>query len=117
RVDGKEFHQGPILNVAIANGRFFGGGMKVAPEADPSDGEFAVVGLCDLGGAEAVSLSGKIYKGSHIGTAKVQIARGKEVEAQALRASDKVLIDMDGETPGRLPLRARVAEGALRIRV
>jgi len=116
RLDGAELHHGPILNVAIANGQYFGGGMKVAPEADPSDGQFDVVVLGNLGRAEAVSLSSKIYKGRHIGTPKVEIGRGSEVEAEPLRGNDRVLIDMDGETPGRLPLKARVAKGALKIR-
>ena len=51
-VDGQPFHEGPIFNVASANGRFFGGGMKIAPEADPSDGQLDVVVLGDLGRAE-----------------------------------------------------------------
>jgi diacylglycerol kinase (ATP) len=116
-VDGEEFHRGRVLNVAIANGRYFGGGMMVAPEADPSDGQFDVVVLGDLGRAGAVGLSGKIYKGSHIGRDQVFSTRGARVEAVATHTGEPVLIDMDGETPGRLPLTARVAPGALRIRV
>ena len=90
--------------------------MKVAPDADPSDGKFDVVVLGNLGRTEAVGLSSKIYKGAHLGRPKVAIGRGSEVEAEPLKANDVVLIDMDGETPGRLPLRARVAKGALKIR-
>ncbi|MBI5532787.1 MAG: diacylglycerol kinase family lipid kinase [Deltaproteobacteria bacterium] len=114
-VDGKEFVNGPIFNVAVANGRFFGGGMMIAPEADPSDGLFEVVALGDLSRTAALSLSTKIYKGLHIGTQKVSATRGKVIEAES-SGTTPVLIDMDGETPGRLPLRIRVAEGLLRVR-
>jgi diacylglycerol kinase (ATP) len=117
RVDGTVHVEGPIVNVAVANGRYFGGGMKIAPNADPCDGLFDVVALGDLTRGESLGLTHKIYLGSHIGANKVSVTRGARVEAEPLRSRDHVLIDMDGETPGRLPLVARVAPAALRILV
>ena len=116
RVDGEVCLEAPILNVAIANGRYFGGGMKIAPDADPSDGLFDVIALHDLSRAQGVALAHRIYQGSHVGQPGVRVARGAMVEAESLVPRAEVLIDMDGETPGRLPLIARVAKGALRIR-
>jgi diacylglycerol kinase (ATP) len=117
RVDGEVVLEAPIFNVAIANGRYFGGGMMVAPEADPADGVFDVVAMADLTRVQGVALSQHIYKGTHLGRPGVSSARGEVVEAEPLVPGAEVLIDMDGETPGRLPLRARVARGALRFRV
>jgi YegS/Rv2252/BmrU family lipid kinase len=117
RVDGRVRVEGPIVNVAIANGRFFGGGMHIAPDADPSDGLFDVVALGDLSRSESMALTHRIYRGSHVGAKKVSTCRGALVEAEPLRKRDEVLIDMDGETPGRLPLVARVAPAALRNRI
>lgn len=116
RVDGTPYLQTPIFNVAVCNGRFFGGGMKVAPNADPHDGLFDVVAMCDLTRAQGIALAHRIYKGSHIGQREIEVARGRVVEASPMRRSDEVLIDLDGETPGKLPLTARIAPGALRIR-
>jgi diacylglycerol kinase (ATP) len=116
RVDGKVVLEGPVLNVAIANGRYFGGGMKIAPDADPSDGLFDVVALYDLTRAQGIGLAYKIYQGTHLGSPGVRVARGSVIEADPALPWGEVLIDMDGETPGRLPLRARVAPGALKIR-
>ncbi|HEY2406792.1 MAG TPA: diacylglycerol kinase family protein [Polyangiaceae bacterium] len=116
RVDGVVCLEAPILNVAIANGRYFGGGMKIAPDADPSDGLFDVVALVDLTRAQGIALARRIYSGSHLGQPGVRVAQGTRIEAEALVPNAEVLIDMDGETPGRLPLTARVARGALRIR-
>ena len=116
RVDGTAYLQTPIFNVAVCNGRFFGGGMKVAPNADPHDGLFDVVAMCDLTRAQGIALAHRIYKGSHIGQREIEVARGRVVEASPMRRSDEVLIDLDGETPGKLPLTARIAPGALRIR-
>jgi len=117
RVDGKVCFEAPIFNVALANGRYFGGGMMIAPDADPSDGLLDVIALQDLSKAESVALSQHIYKGTHLDRRGVMVARGKVVEAEPLAAGTEVLVDMDGETPGRLPLRAELAPGALRLRV
>jgi diacylglycerol kinase family enzyme len=117
RVDGKVALEAPVFNVALANGRYFGGGMMIAPDADPSDGLLEVVALHDLSRVQGIALAQHIYKGSHLGQPGVTVARGKVVEAEPLVATREVLVDMDGETPGRLPLRAELAPGALRIRV
>lgn len=117
RVDGQSVLEAPILNVAIANGRYFGAGMKIAPEADPSDGLFDVIALHDLSRAQGLGLAYKIYQGTHPGSPGVRVARGARIEAVPARPNLEVLIDLDGETPGRLPLTARVLPGALRFRI
>lgn len=115
--DGVRVHEGPILNVAIANGRFFGGGMMVAPEADATDGWFDVITIGDLSRAEGLALSSKIYRGTHLTHPKIHDTRARVVTARAFNAEHEVLIDMDGETPGRLPLTAEVAHAAVRMRI
>ncbi|HKY40230.1 MAG TPA: YegS/Rv2252/BmrU family lipid kinase [Polyangiaceae bacterium] len=117
RVDGKVCLEAPVFNVALANGRYFGGGMMIAPDADPSDGLLDVVALHDLSRVQGIALAQHIYQGSHLGQPGVTVARGKRVEAEPLIASREVLVDMDGETPGRLPLSAELSPGALRLRV
>ena len=47
-VDGVPWLESPVVNVTIANGRYFGGGMQIAPDADPADGLFDVVAVGDL---------------------------------------------------------------------
>jgi diacylglycerol kinase (ATP) len=116
RVDGVTLVDEPIFNVAVCLGRFFGGGMKIAPHAEPDDGLFDVVALGDLSKVEVLGLSSKIYEGSHLGSRAVYTARGKTVEAEPVHPWSKVLLDMDGETPGMLPLKATVLPGAIRVR-
>jgi diacylglycerol kinase (ATP) len=114
-VDGRDCLEAPVLNVAIANGRYFGGGMQIAPEADPGDGLLDVVALYDLTRAQGLALAHRIYRGTHLGCPGVRVARGQSIAATAVRSSEEVLVDLDGETPGRLPLRAWVLPGALRL--
>lgn len=116
KVDGKPLFEGRIFLVAIANGRYFGGGMKIAPSADPSDGKFEIIVLGDLGFFESFGLATKVYRGTHLAMAKARVAAGTMIEAEALDGSE-VLLDVDGETPGRLPLTATVLPSALHVRV
>lgn len=115
RVDGATFVDGPILNVAMAIGAYFGGGMHVAPDADPTDGLFEIISMGDLSKATAATLSSKIYAGTHLRVPGVTHTRGVTIEAEPIHPWSKVLIDMDGETPGMLPLRATVVKGAMRV--
>lgn len=115
RVDDEPWYSGPILTVAIANGQYFGGGMMIAPDADPGDGLFDIVALTDIGKLQGVSLSTQLYSGKHIGAAGVLVRRGKTLSARPLSDTRQVLIDLDGETPGHLPVRATLHAGALSI--
>lgn len=116
-VDGTTWLTSPILNVALANGRYFGGGMRVAPEADPGDGLLDLVAITDRTKLEGVALAPHLYRGTHLGQAGVLTRRGKRVEARPTRAGAEVLIDLDGEMPGRLPLTAELVPGGLDILV
>jgi len=116
RIDGVPFYEGRIFSVAIANGRYFGGGMKIAPHADPSDGKLEVVVLGDLSPTEVVALAPKIYSGGHLGTQGVSLGSGRAIEAEPVHAWSSVLLDVDGEGPGKLPIRALVEPGALTFR-
>jgi diacylglycerol kinase (ATP) len=116
-VDGELLYEGPVLSVAVAHGQYFGGGMWIAPNADPSDGLFDVVVLADLSKWESLALIGPVYRGSHMGGAKLHATRGQQVVAEVLGEASEAVIDLDGETPGRLPLTARVLAAALRMRV
>jgi len=116
-VDGNVFVDGPVFNVAMANGRYFGGGMMIAPHADPSDGLLDIVCLGDMKRREALALSSKIYHGDHIGVPKVSTTRGKRIVARAAPGEPDVLLDMDGETPGKLPIEVSVAPARVRVRL
>ncbi|HEX6767197.1 MAG TPA: hypothetical protein VF103_16985, partial [Polyangiaceae bacterium] len=87
----------------------------VAPDADPKDGVFDVISMAELDKLQTMALTNHIYRGTHVTRPGVSVARGAVVEAEALVPNAEVLIDMDGETPGRLPLVARVAPGAIAL--
>lgn len=116
-VDDRHWLTSPVLNVALANGRFFGGGMHVAPEADPSDGLLDLVAITDRTSLQGIGLAPHLYRGTHMNEAGVHGCRGRRVEARPTRPDAEVLVDLDGEMPGKLPLSAELAPAALDLLV
>ncbi len=88
-------------NVVVANGQYHGGGMWVAPGATVDDGLFQVTILGDMTLAEVFRYLPKLYNGKISQLEKVNTLVGKRVEAYS---DQRVLLDMDGEQPGRLPV-------------
>lgn len=115
RVDGEPWYEGRLVAGVMANGQYFGGGMHVAPKADPEDGLLDLVVIGDFTLAQIAAQARHLYTGTHLKLPLVKTTRGKTVVAAAL-SDTPVFVDCDGETPGRLPLRAWIAKGALRIR-
>lgn len=105
-----------ITNIAVCNGRFFGGGMHVAPDARLDDGLFDVVTMHAASLARAARITPRLYRGTHIGEDGVDHARGRVVVAEPIDPSEHVLLDVDGEAPGRLPARFENKAGALLLR-
>jgi diacylglycerol kinase (ATP) len=114
-VDGREWHRGPMLLTAIANGQYLGGGMRIAPDADPADGLLDVITVGDLSRGKFLRLFPSVYKGAHIGLDSVRAGKGQVVHVRTTGAQKPILVDVDGETPGYLPLVARIFPGALQL--
>lgn len=114
-LDGGELKPYTVLNFVVANARYFGGGMKVAPEADMGDGLFDIVVIGDLGTLEVARGLPRLYRGEHLGMKGIEHTRAREVRAEPADPEARVLIDMDGEQPGRLPATIRLHPAALRL--
>ena len=99
-------------SVVVANGQFFGGGMKIAPEASLSDGRFSVVILGNLGKLDLIRNVPKVYDGSHASHPKVRMLAGDQIE---VTSPDRLLLQADGEVLGTAPASFTVVPGALRL--
>jgi YegS/Rv2252/BmrU family lipid kinase len=111
-VDGKLVHEGPLILAAAANGRYFGGGMLVAPQAHCDDGKLDVVVVAGLSKAQLLTKLVRIYRGTHLADPAVESFRGRVIEAQG---ASEVRLEVDGEPVGCLPVRIEVLEGALSL--
>ena len=112
-IDG-ERRQVLLLEALAMNGDYTAGGMWVAPEASLEDGTFDVVLIGDFSKAEFTTTFPKIYRGTHVSHAKVEILRARELRVDA---PSPLPIVLDGEQPGTTPVRFEVVPGALRVRV
>ena len=111
---GDERRVGKMTNLIVANGRYQGGGMLIAPEAEPDDGLFDVLLIGDITKRDFVLNVGKIYRGTHLSHPKIDLLRAAVVSVDA---EVPVPIELDGEQPGTTPARFEVVPGALRLRV
>jgi diacylglycerol kinase (ATP) len=112
-VDG-ERREGRMHDVVVANGRYFGGGMMICPEAAPDDGIFDVLMIGDLTKRDLLFTLPKTYKGRHLPHPKAELLRGRVVEVDA---PQPLPVELDGEQPGTTPVRFEVVPMALRLRV
>jgi YegS/Rv2252/BmrU family lipid kinase len=115
RADGGGWREEPITALSCCNGRYFGGGMKVAPDAALDDGRFDVVIWKGYGPIDLVLQRPKLYDGRHVQLAKTEVLRAAVVELEPV-GGPPMALDLDGEQPGLLPARLTVLPAALRVR-
>jgi YegS/Rv2252/BmrU family lipid kinase len=112
-VDG-ERRAGLLYDVLVANCRFLAGGMKMTPDADPTDGVFDVLLIGDITRRDLALTLPKVYRGTHLPHPKAELLRGRTV---TIRADSTVPVELDGEQPGTTPVRFEVVPRAIRLRV
>jgi YegS/Rv2252/BmrU family lipid kinase len=112
-VDGEQ-RRSRMHDVVVANGPYFGGGMKICPEADPADGVFDVLLIGDLTKRDLLVTLPKTFRGRHLPHPKAELLRGTEVTVDA---REPLPLQLDGEQPGTTPARFELVREALRVRV
>jgi YegS/Rv2252/BmrU family lipid kinase len=116
QLDGGREQRLTVSNLCVANARYFGGGMKVAPDAKLDDGQFNVITISDLGALKILTNAHKLYRGTHLEMEEVYQAHARVVVARPARKDEVVAIEIDGELPGRLPATFEILPKALRLR-
>lgn len=110
-LDGRELSfEG--YTVAVANSPYYGGGMKMAPAADPTDGMLDVIFVKGTSKLRFLSNLPKVFKGTHVELDEIEVHRAREVVMRADRPFD---VYADGDPITTLPTTVRVIPGALRV--
>lgn len=112
RVDENFERELRVWNVAVANGQYHGGGMWVAPGASVCDGILNVTIIGDLAIPEIFKNLPKLYNGKINDIDKVTTLAGEKVKASS---NEQVLLDVDGEQPGMLPIDIGIVPDGLNI--
>lgn len=111
--DGAPAWSGRLTAAVVANGAYFGGGMKIAPAADVADGLLDLVVLGDLGRLELLRWLPTVYSGRHLASRHVVASRARRVRIQG---AAPLPVHVDGEAAPDGPVTFVVCPGALRLR-
>src|SRR5688500_1066693 len=111
RLDGRE-HRFEGYTVAAANTGYYGGGMNMAPAADPSDGLLDVIMVEKISKLKFVANLPKVFKGTHVDEPTISVHRAREVEIAADRPFD---VYADGDPLTTLPATVRLVRGGLSV--
>ncbi len=111
-IDQGELMERLSNTVLIANARYSGGGMKFAPNAQIDDGLLDVITMGDFRFRHFVSKIHLLYSGKHLKLPQVTEERGRKITAEA---DGEILLEIDGETPGKLPATFEIVPAAIRL--
>ncbi len=116
RIDDEREASIQTICLCIANARFFGGGMMIAPKAKLTDGHFDVVNVGDMNAIKILANAFSLYKGTHLSLDEVKSTLAKKIEVSAV-GDTTTPIEIDGELLGRLPAVFEVVPKAIRVRI
>lgn len=105
-------HETRALFVAIANGEYYGGGMRIAPGAAVDDGMLDLCIVGDVSRLTALRQLASLYRGTHVNHPQITMARGHTIEVDGDAGT---LTHLDGEPFGSLPLSVRLRPAAIRV--
>lgn len=111
-VDGEIVHDGPIVLVTAANGRYFGGGMQVAPRARPDDGRLDAVVVPGVSRFKLLAALPDLYRGRHLERPEITFRTGQRIEVDG---HEELYLDVDGECVPARRACFEVVPGALRV--
>jgi YegS/Rv2252/BmrU family lipid kinase len=105
-----------VAEFCVANARYYGGAMKIAPDAKLDDGLLDVVSIGDASAFRILSNAPRLYFGAHLRMDEVTHALAKQIAARPLKKDQVVRVELDGEVVGRLPATFQIIPQALRVR-
>ena len=117
RFDDGEEKTIQTINFCVANSRYFGGGMMIAPHAKINDGFLDIVNIGDISTAKILIKAYSLYRGTHLDLNEVKSTLAKKIEVSAVDPSTEILLETDGELPGKLPATYEIVQNAIRVRV
>jgi diacylglycerol kinase family enzyme len=112
RLDDGPLLRRRIRTIAISNGAFLGGGMRMAPRASVDDGVLDVVTVADIGRLKGIVSLPLLYRGTHGRLREVEFARARRVE---IEAAEPVGLEADGELAGTTPAVFHIEPKALEV--
>ena len=105
-----------ISDVVVANGRWFGGGLRIAPEAEPGDGLFDIVVMAGASRRRILKALRQARGGAAPAIPLRQVRAAHLTAAPTLDTHGAVYVECDGESVGLLPATFQILPGAINLR-
>ncbi len=102
----------PTLLAAFANTQFYGDGMRIAPQADPTDGQLDICRIATMDPVKLFCMFPTVYFGRHLRSPEVEYSKAARV---LVESESPLEIYADGEFACETPAEIAVAPGALRV--
>lgn len=103
-----------VLLIAVANGPYYGGGMKICPDAQTDDAWLDLCIVGDISRLTAVQQLPNLYRGTHVNHPAVSMRRARRIR---IEGDTDARAHLDGEPFGTLPLQIEVVPRALEVAV
>uniref|UniRef100_A0A5B7BVP1 DAGKc domain-containing protein n=1 Tax=Davidia involucrata TaxID=16924 RepID=A0A5B7BVP1_DAVIN len=114
KVDGGDWEvYSQVTALCIGNAKFFGGGMKITPNADPLSGNFEVVILQDFKWYDFILKLHRLYNGTHLSVNNVYSRSARSIEVEEIEGSSGIYVQSDGEYLGFLPRKFCILSAAI----
>jgi YegS/Rv2252/BmrU family lipid kinase len=110
-IDGRKLKLNGLL-VAIANGRYYGGGINVAPKAEIDDGLFNICAIEKVGRFKILTLFPKVIKGTHAEIKEVSFYSGSKIK---IDSEDHIAFNIDGEITRGKEAKFRIIKNGIKI--
>uniref|UniRef100_A0A6M2EWS5 DAGKc domain-containing protein n=1 Tax=Populus davidiana TaxID=266767 RepID=A0A6M2EWS5_9ROSI len=104
-----------VTALCIGNAKYFGGGMKITPNADPSSGNFEVVILQDFKWYDFILKLHRLYNGTHLSVKNVSSRSVFSIEVEDISGSGSIYVQSDGEHLGFLPRKFGILPSAIEM--
>lgn len=116
KIDNEDITLQEYMIGVISNGRIFGKGMKIAPDASLNDGLFDLVLVKGMNKFEFFRNVYKLYTGTHLSHPKISHMRGSQIDVIPADSKETVLIEVDGEQVGSLPATFEIIPASLLVK-
>ncbi|KAL2892129.1 Sphingoid long-chain bases kinase 2 mitochondrial [Bienertia sinuspersici] len=113
--DGDWMNYDQVTALCIGNAKYFGGGMKITPNAYPSSGSLEVVVLQDFRWYDFLLKLHRLYNGTHLSVKNVTSRSVHSIEVEQIDHGDNIHIQSDGEHLGFLPRKLCIIPGAIEM--
>jgi YegS/Rv2252/BmrU family lipid kinase len=101
-----------VMMVSVANAPFYGGGMKIAPQALMDDGLLDICIVKEISNLELLRQFPKVFKGTHVTHPRIMMTTGKKIK---ITSDEERELFADGEYAGKLPAEFTIGSRTIRV--